>query len=286
MPKKAPSTRATEHAHLTWGIVNIPISVYGGTDSTHGIDRKQFVEVEVEVDGEKKVESHPVGYANVDKVTGEEVPRSEIVKKVRTDYGFVYVEDGEIEKLFDISPKTVEVKAVQPRHLFDQGHYVPKALYHVVAQKTAGKGGKKIDDPRMQQNLALILQALEVRNAIALVEFTMRGVPKPGVLLPDGTLWVVYHDEELRERHPVPEFEIPDEVAEAAFEQYFKALWSETPQSLEDKRTALIQQFAEEKAQAGDFGKSETPEIEVVPAGTGPDLMAQLQASIDAAKAV
>jgi non-homologous end joining protein Ku len=282
MSKKPPSSRAYEHVSFNFGMVTIPLSVFTGVVSSHGIKRGMFTTVTKDDD---TTEDHPVGYGNIDKNTGELVPPGQpVIKKVETEYGHVYVDDHEIEQLFEIDAKTITVKEFQPRHLFHQGHYVPKSLYYVEVTKTK-VGSKKVENKIAQNNFALVLAAMKAHNAMAVVEFTTRGVPKPAVLLPDGTLWVLYHTDELREQRPLPEIPVPVEAANAAFEQYMKPLWGEQPLDLTDKRTELIQAFADEKAQAGDFGKSEEPaEAEVVASGGGMDLLAALSASVEQAK--
>jgi hypothetical protein len=54
---------------------------------------------------------------------------------------------------------------------------------------------------------------------------------------------------------------------------------------LEDKRTALIQSFADEKAKAGDFGQPEAPEEVEESAPAAGSLLAALTASVEQAKA-
>lgn len=306
MPKQPASTRAYEHASLSFGMIDIPLSIYNGVVSDHGIKRGMFTTAPVMevVDGEevqKKVkvekedgsfeerpvfEDHPVGYGNIDKVTEALVPPGQgVIKKVRTEYGDVFVEDHEIERLFEILPKTIMVKEFQPQHLFYQGHYVPKSLYFVEVAKTK-IGSRKVENTRAQTNFGVILAAMKANNLMAVVEFTTRGVPKPAVLLPNGTLWIVYHTDELREQRPLPEIEVPSEVAKAAYDQYIKPYYGESPLDLTDKRTALIQEFADEKAKAGEFGKAEEPEVIAAPqSADGPDLMSMLAASVEAAKA-
>jgi non-homologous end joining protein Ku len=281
MPKKPASTRAYEHVMFSFGLVNIPLSVFTGTDNSHGVKRSMFTTVTKD-DG--TTEDHPVGYGNIDKETQELVPAGQdVVKKIATEYGHVHVDEHEVEALFEISPKTIVVKEFQPAHLFYQGHYVPKSLYHVEASKMK-VGTKKLDNKTAQNSFATILAAMEAHNAIAVVEFTTRGVPKPAVMLSDGTMWCIYHEEELREHRPLPDIEVPEQVAQAAFEQYLKPLWGEEPLDLSDKRTELIQNFADEKAQAGEFDKSTEPVESAAPQGEGMDLMAMLAASVEAAK--
>lgn len=282
MPKAAPSGRASGHVTLSFGIpvngaeipVQIPISLYGGTVSDHGVKRSRFVHAE---DGD-----HEVGNQNYDKQTGDVVAYSEIVMKVQTDYGPVYVEDEEIETLFSIQPDTVVVKHFQPLHIFHQGHYVPKSLLFVEPTKT-GKGAKKAPDQNSVKILNSLFEAMRDKGSCAIVEVTTRGIPKPAVLLPDGTLWLVYHTEELREQRDIPEYEpTPEEVA--MMTMAIDAKWTTEVLDLADERSALIQAFADEKAAAGDFDKPETVAKPAASAPAANDLMAMLAASVEAAK--
>lgn len=277
MPKAKPSTRAYEHAQLSLGLINIPVSVFVGTVSSHGISRSMFTTVETE----EGTEDHPVGYATIDKVTEKIVDRADVHKKVSTEYGYVFVEDDEVEKLLDLEPKSIKIKSFQPQHLFYQGNYVPKSLYYIEASKMT-QGRKKVANKTAEQALEMLLTAMRKEGSIAVVEFTTRGTPKPAVLLPNGTLWVVYFTEELREQRPLPNIDLSPAVVEQA-RMLIKAQWSEKPTDLEDRVTALIQNYADEKAQAGDFSKPETVEPVAEPEQSGDDLLALLQASVQQA---
>ena len=131
MPKSAPSPRVTNKVNLHLNVpipgtdavfpMSIPVSLYTGTVSDHGIKRSTYFPVD---DGD----DHEVGQKNYDKITGEDLEYAQIVRKIHTEHGPVYVEDHEIEKLFEINPDTITVKTFQPLHLFHQGQYVPKNL--------------------------------------------------------------------------------------------------------------------------------------------------------------
>jgi non-homologous end joining protein Ku len=301
MSKQAPSTRATAHSQFSVGLVNIPVSIFSGIDSKSGVTRKQFIPVPVidPATGKQKIEvvtkedgtteevpifeDHPVGSQPYDKDTGETVAHSEVQRKIETEYGYVYVDDHEIEQLFDLVPKSIIVKAFQPQHLFFQGNYVPRSIGYVEASKIPGKGGKKVDNVAGQKAFAMVLKAMREEGAMALVEVTDRGVPKPAVLMPDGSLWYLYHTDDLREQRPLPEIEVEAPVVAQA-RVLIKTLWDDTVQDLTDERAALIQAFADEKARAGDFGRSVEAEEPQVPQSDSSDLMAMLAASVEVAK--
>lgn len=279
MPKSPPSGRAYKHVSLSCGLLNVPVDIYSGVVSDHGVKRNQFVTVTKD-DG--TTEDHPVGNKNYDKETGKDVEYEQIIKKIATEYGPVYVEDHEIEQLFELAPDVIEIREFQPQALFYQGHYVPRSLYYVEPQK-ALKGKTKVPSPANQQALALLLEAMKDEGVIAICDFVTRGKPIPAVLLPNGTLWAVYHTDALREQRPLPEIELPPEVI-AQGRMLIQMLLKTEPLDLSDERSALIQNFADEKAAAGDFGKPEAPTEETkAPVATN-DLMKMLAASVEVAK--
>lgn len=305
MPKAAPSTRSAGNVNLTFNLVNIAVTLYTGTVSQHGLTRKEFHPVPVmeadgvtqktiEVtrdDGTKEtlpvVEDHPVGRGLIDKITGDLIAdQSNVVRKILTEYGPVYVEDHEIEDLFSITPDSVVVKKFQPLFLFHQGHYVPKTLQHVQPRVT-GTGRKKGPDPVATKLLLTMLKGMREESSLAVVDITTRGIPKPGILLPDGTLWHIWHTDALREQRELPEPSASLPVVDAEvtmFRTLIKTMWSEEPLDLSDERSALIQAFADEKAALGDFGKPKEVEVTAPAPAAAPDLMALLAASVEQAK--
>lgn len=280
MPKANPSGRSSGNVTLSFGMVSVLTTLYGGTVADHGITRNEFV---VTPDGD-----HPVGRGQTDKVTGELLePGAEIVKKIKTEYGPVYVEDSEIEALFQLTPDTLVVKEFQPQHVFEQGAYVPKSLLYLEPRKT-GSGAKKGPDPIATKILTTLLRAMKAQNAIAVCELTTRGVPKPAVLMPDGRLWLTYYADATREQRELPEPHPSQPVLDAEVDQmslFIKAMWSETALDFTDERSAAIQALADKKAAAGDFAKPDEAEVVAAPAAPVVDLMAMLNASVEAAKA-
>lgn len=281
MPKQPPSNRAYIKVMLNYGLMNIPVEVYSGTYSDHGISRKQFVSVTKGEGENATTEDHPVGNKQYDKITGEDVDYGQIIKKIETEYGEVYVEDNEIENLFGLTANVLEIKAFQPLHLFRQGAYVPKSLYYLTAQK-GKKGTKSIPSPENQAAVAAVLKAMREEGAMCVCELTSRGKPVPAVLLPDGSLWTVYHTDALREQREEPEI-VPADGDVDQVRGLIQALWTDDEIDLTDERSALIQEFADNKAREGDFGKPEVTAPVTPKANT--NLLGALAASVEIAKA-
>lgn len=256
-------------------LIEIELAVYNQIVSEHGVTRNQFT-----------VDGHPVGSAPVDKVTGEIIERSVIVKKIATSNGPVFVEDSEMEELFSVSPNTMTVKGYQPIDLFGTAYVPHSPLAIEPAKKKVGT--KKVVNETSTQVLAGLLDAMRVENVCAVCEITTRGVPKPCVLLPDGTLWLVRSDDELREPRPSFQDTVPAEVIEAVRNQlvpFIQANTTTEPMDLTDVRSAAIMEYAEEKAAKGDFGapRDTGDVVEVRESSSTNDLMALLSASITAA---
>lgn len=279
MPKAKPSTRSAGHVTLVFGLVNIPVTLYGGIVSAHGLERHEYVP---SVDG---TEEHLVGRGKTDKVTGELLTIDQslaITTKVETEYGAVFVADHEIEGLFSLEADTLKIKAFQPQAIFRQGNYVPKKLEYVEPSKS-GTGAKKGYMAVAVKLLGTLFEAMREEGMVAIGELTTRGVPKPVVLTPTGELWHVYHTDAVREQRELPEFQtIEAEVT--MMRQLVSTLKTDEVLDLTDERSALIQEFADNKAAAGDFAKPEgddyTPSTPTEPQV---DLMALLAASVEQA---
>lgn len=319
MPKASPSTRATDNVTLVHGMVNIPLTLYSGTVKTKTVERHRYLSVPVmeevqaeengkpafEADGttpkmiqvQKTVEVEKddgtkeqvpvfkevnVGNGYTNKETGElldENEKAQVQNKVETEYGPVYVEDHEIETLFTLEPKTLTVTAFQPITLFTRGEYIPRDVLHTEPSKVTKKRSERVD-----KLATTFFEAMREEGVMAVCELITRGVPKPCVLMPDGRLWILYYTEQTREQRELPEVEV--NPAEVGMMRQLIGMALETDTlDIANVRDPLIQAFAEEKAAAGDFGKPEdtTRVVEVQEPST--DLMAMLQASVDAAKA-
>lgn len=290
MPKAAPSGRAlNKDITLTFGLVNIPINLYSGTVSEAGVTRHEYLPVTKEVtkdDGtvEKVTEDHPIGRGPVDKTTGELLTldqRAQVVKKIETEYGPVWVEDSEIEALFKLEPDTLKIKTFQPQHLFYQGNYVPKTLTFIEPIQS-GSGKKKGYNAAAVKTLTTLFDAMRAEGVVAVGELTTRGVPKPVILTAEGICWQVWHTDSLREQRDLPEAEtVPAEVTMMG--NFISTMKSTEILDLSDERSALIQNFADEKAEQGDFTKPVDTYAANKPA-EATDLMALLAASVEAAK--
>lgn len=289
MPKAAASTRSSCKVTLSFGLIQIPVQIFTGTVSDAGITRHEYLPVktgETDESGADVYEDHPVGRGLIDKIDGHLLTadeKAQVTKKIETEYGPVYVEDNEIEQLFTLEPNSLKIKEFQPQHLFHQGHYVPKTLNFIEPDKVKVKG-KNQYMPAATKVLATLLDGMKKEGVVAIAELTTRGVPKPCILTPDGALWQVWNTDALREQRPLPEADVVESDV-TMMRGLIAALVKTEPADLSDVRSELIQNFADQKAEAGDFGKVSDDYVQAGPAEPSMDFAAMLQASIDAAKA-
>lgn len=237
------------------------------------------------------VENHAIGRASKDKnapegedpiLTPEQL--SKVQRKVETEYGPVYVEDHEIEQLFTLEPNVLRIHTFQPQHLFHSGNYVPRELNHLEPERVGGSGAKRNDfNPLALALLTVTLEAMRKEGVVAVGELTTRGVPKPVVITPDSRIWICWHNNEVRAAREMPEVNVsPDDVAK--MRQIIEQHKTTEVFDMTDKRSPLIQDFADQKAAAGDFGRTEDTFVEKAPVEATMDLSSLLQASLDAAK--
>jgi DNA end-binding protein Ku len=89
---------------ITFGLVHIPVALHSATTET-GID----------FDWLDKRTMDPVGYKRINKKTGKEVDKDNIVKGIETDSGeYVVLTDEEIKAAYPKSTQTIEIECFVP----------------------------------------------------------------------------------------------------------------------------------------------------------------------------
>ena len=86
---------------ISFGLVHVPVALYPAS-SESGID----------FDWLDKRSMDPVGYKRVNKRTGKEIDRSDIVKGVKVEGGdYVVLDDAEIRTAYPRTTQTIEIEA-------------------------------------------------------------------------------------------------------------------------------------------------------------------------------
>jgi DNA end-binding protein Ku len=102
--KKAPAPRVLWKGAISFGLVHIPVALYSAT-TDHGID----------FDWLDKRSMDPVGYKRINKKTGKEIARENIVKGVEYEDGeYVVLSDKEIAAAYPKTTQTIEIETFVP----------------------------------------------------------------------------------------------------------------------------------------------------------------------------
>jgi DNA end-binding protein Ku len=93
--------RAIWKGAISFGLVHVPVSLYPASQET-----------EVDFDWLDKRSMDPVGYKRINKRTGKEIDKDNIVKGVKTESGdYVVLSDDEIREAYPKTTQTIEIQA-------------------------------------------------------------------------------------------------------------------------------------------------------------------------------
>jgi Ku protein len=256
----APPSRASNSFTLAFGLLNIPLSVFTGTEQTR-VSRKEFL------DGDCTI---PVGRSAVRQDTGEVVGSDRVVRMAEASTGaWVTLTDDEIADC--TCPKGVgDVVSFVP--VKNVGDYLAEDQVQVRPKAEKGKS-----NAAGEKAFALLLAALKRKKVVALVKVALRGPARHGLLFPDGSFVFVRTADQIREARPLnADFKFSDAELKLA-EALVDAVGIDAPVITDDTAPA-VRAFVEAKATG--VAPVERPEREAIPL----DIMAALSASIDAAK--
>ena len=101
---KAPAPRVLWKGAISFGLVHIPVALYSAT-----------VDHSIDFDWLDKRSMDPVGYKRVNKKTGKEIAREQIVKGVEYEDGqYVVLSDKEIADAYPKTTQTIEIETFVP----------------------------------------------------------------------------------------------------------------------------------------------------------------------------
>jgi DNA end-binding protein Ku len=161
------STRSLWKGAITFGLVHIPIGLYSATE-----------ESDVNFDWLDKRTMDPVGYKRVNKRTGREIDKDNVVKGVEYAKGeYVVLSQDEIEEAYPRTTQTIEIAAFVD---IDEVPfvYLEKPYYTAPINK-----GEKV--------YALLREALRDTRKAALARVVIRSKQHLAVVLPCGPALVL-----------------------------------------------------------------------------------------------
>ena len=253
--------RASNSFTLAFGVLNIPLSVYTGTEQTR-VTRKEFF------DGDSSI---PVGRAAIRTDTGEVIASEHVVRLAEASNGaWVVLTDDEIADC--TCPKGVgDILTFVP--VKDVGQYLAEDQAQVRPQRVKGKG-----NPSADKAFALLLTVLRKKKVVALVRVALRGPARHGLLFPDGSFIYVRTADQVRAPRELNEAFKFSAAELSLAEALVDAVGIDTPVITDDTAPA-VRAFVDAKA------VGVAAPVKVVVAAPADDLMAALSASIDAKKA-
>lgn len=270
MPAPAPS-RPSGKFSISFGLLNVPVSIYTGTEEVR-VKRAQYTATGEKVGNQTRIKNDDGSY-------GDAVERADIVKKYDTGDGLVDLSDDEIDALGTVVPGVADILAVQRSGFLYDGTYVPNGQVWQVRAAKLGSGRQAVPNPGGVKAFALLLASLKAEKSFALLRFAKGGNVYHAALLHTGDLIGLYLDEEVRGPVALPEVDLADAEVDLA-RQLVNAAKVGTAVPLVNTLVERVAEYAATKISTGEVVK-EAPAA----ATSTVDLMAQLTASVAAAKA-
>jgi DNA end-binding protein Ku len=258
--------RSTTSITLTAGAMVFPLSIYTAV-SELAVTRSE------RLNGDPAVE---VGRTSIRKDTGAVVNTEDVTRMAQATTGeWVVVADAELAEVYG---NTGEAHIVSFVPVADTGRYVTDGILQVRAQKDKRVAAQAANE----QAFSLLLTGMRNRQVHALVRFVMRGGPRYGLLTADGDMLTIIPAEAVRAARLLPLAE-HDATQLDMMSQFIDAI-GVTSELVNDDTPTKVQAFIDSKAAECGVTVDGAPVV-AQRGGNATDVMAALEASINAAKA-
>jgi len=168
---------------ISFGLVHVPVALYPASQ-----------EIGIDFDWLDKRTMDPVGYKRINKRTGKEIDRDDIVKGIKQPDGdYVVLSDEEIKEAYPVSTQTIEIETFVPAGEIPFT-YLEKPYYLAPLAK-----GEKV--------YALLRDAMQAAKVIGIGRVVMHTKERLAALIPDGDallLNTIRWAEELRPSDEIP----------------------------------------------------------------------------------
>jgi DNA end-binding protein Ku len=252
---------------ISFGLVNIPIKLYSGTQS-HNVD----------LDMIRQKDKCQIQYVRVCKKDGKEVPWDEIAKGYRKENGdYVIIDKSDIERISPEKTQTIDIFE------FIKEEEVPSKYLEKPYIIEPEKSAKKV--------YALLREALKKSGKVGLCKFVMRTTQHMGILKveEDAILLIqIRFNDELRDPHEaglIPtDITISKKELDMAISIVDQLTETFDPSKYKDTYKEDLIKMIKKKASAKDGEKpTAAPRKRKAPAAKD-DLLDQLKASLAAIK--
>ena len=234
----ASSKRSLWKGAISFGLVHIPISLHTAT-----------TEQGLNFDWLDKRTMDPVGYKRINKKTGEEIDKDNIVKGIEYENGeYVILSPDEIEAAYPKTTQTIEIEAFVPVDDIDL-LYLERPYYVAPINK-----GAKV--------YALLREILLKNKKAAIARVVIQTKQHLAALIPSGPMLVLYLLRWGDEIRSYDELALPEEGIKAAgltdkeikmgelLVEDMSAEWN--PEAYHDSFKEQILDLVEQKAKAGE----------------------------------
>lgn len=244
--------RAIWKGAITFGLVNVPIALHPASQ-----------EDDIDFDWLDKRTMDPVGYKRVNKRTGKEIDKENIVKGVKQDDGdYVVLSDDEVREAYPKTTQTIEIEAFV--NLADVPFVYLEKPYYL---EPSGKGAEKV--------YSLLREAMIAQGVIGIARVVMHTKEHLAALIPAGPALMLNTLRWSTEIRDVQDLNIPAAGKAAAklkdtelkmATQLIKDMQADwKPEAYVDKFTDAIQELIARKVKAGKTEKVEP--LEEAPQG-------------------
>ncbi len=251
--------RAMWSGAVSFGLVNIPIRLYSGTED-HALDFHML----------HKTDLQPIRYVKVCKAEGEEVSMADIVKGYEYERGqYVVITDEDFERASPRKTKTIDILDFVAVDEIDSIYF--EKPYYLEPDKGADKAYR------------LLRTALEQSKKVGVARFVLRNREQLGVVKPMGELLVLDQlrfASQVREASGLktPEVEVDKREIDMALALIDQLTESFDPEKYHDTYSDELLRVIHEKVE----GKVPEPgEPAPVITSQVPDLVALLKASLE-----
>jgi DNA end-binding protein Ku len=240
--------RAVWKGAIAFGLVHIPVALYPASQ-----------ESEVDFDWLDKRSMDPVGYKRVNKRTGKEIGKEQIVKGVKQDNGeYVVLSDDEVRQAYPKTTQTLEIESFVPAG--DISFVYLEKPYYLEPTN------------RAEKVYALLREAMSRAALVGIARFVMHNKEHLAALLPAGPALMLGTLRWADEIRPAKELNLPpaghgtlkDAELQMAGELIRKMAGGWKPEQFADRFSAAIRKLVARKAAAGE-GKTIEP-LEDAPA--------------------
>ena len=257
---------------ISFGLVHVPVALYPASQES-GID----------FDWLDKRSMDPVGYKRINKRTGKDIDKENIVKGIKQDDGdYVILDDEQIKAAYPTSTQTIEIETFVKASEIPFTH-LEKPYYLA----PLGKGEKVY---------ALLREAMLEAGVIGIARVVMHSKERLAALVPAGPALMLDTLRWASEIRPMDELKLPAEgkqaagVKESELKMATQLIADMTgrwkPDDYSDRFSDSIHELVKRKLEAGETEKVQP--LEAVPAEASSnvvDLTALLRKSLDSRRA-